>query len=89
MIRGTSLVLNQRQNRGSPQQTRLDARPLQNSSADLERGARAGTVNMLSVQTQSLKLAPPKPVTWPELTNSLETWQDPEDGGDFWVLWEK
>ncbi|CAF4719295.1 unnamed protein product, partial [Rotaria sp. Silwood2] len=80
MIRGTPLILNQRQNRAISQQTRLNSIPLQNPSAELERGERVDTLSMLSTQAQSLKLSPPKPMTLPELTKSLETWQDPQDG---------
>ncbi|CAF2464556.1 unnamed protein product [Rotaria sp. Silwood2] len=82
MIRRTSLTLNQCQNQAISQQTRSNSMLLHNSSAELERGESEGTINILSIQTQSLKLSPQKPMTWPELTESLEAWQDPEDDLD-------
>ncbi|CAF0821689.1 unnamed protein product [Rotaria sordida] len=81
IIRGTSLTLHQRQNQAISRLTHsYSMPPLQRSSTELERGEQAGTVGMLSAQTQSSKLSRPTPMTWPELTESLEAWEDPEDG---------
>ena len=67
-IRGTPSTLNQRQNRTIPRQIRLRSTPLPRFST--------GMSSIVSAQIPSPKLSSTKPITLPELTESLEEWQD-------------
>ena len=73
-VRGTSLTLNQRHNRPASQQIRFHRRPLPRSYPASHKNSLAPTTSKISAQTQSST----RPLTWPELTRSLEAWKDPE-----------
>ncbi|CAF3318293.1 unnamed protein product [Rotaria socialis] len=78
-IRGTSLAATQRRNQTNALQRTSNSIRLQSPSAVPQRRSQVGASSMRFASAQYLRPSPPKPMTMPELTQSLEAWQDPAD----------